>query len=131
MKTDIDIKDDMYRHIKGSALEKMVSGKLSKTKRPDKSDKEDIVISMLANVNGDIQQAFVNINIYVADILRCKQYEENTIRLRELCNASKVLLERGYGDGYRFELEEQMVMEVPGKNEHFINNKLLYKFCKY
>lgn len=130
MKSDIDIKDDIYRHIKGSDLEGMVTGKLSKTLRPAKSDKEDIVISMLANVNSEIQQAFVNVNIYVADVLRCEQYEENTIRLRELCDASKELLEVGRGVGYRFTLEEQRVMEVQGKNEYFINNKLLYKYSK-
>ena len=130
MKSDIDIKDDIYSHIKGSDLTGMVTGKLSKTLRPAKSDDEDIVISMLANVNSDIQQAFVNVNIYVADVLRDEQYEENTIRLRELCDASKNLLEVGRGSGYRFTLEEQRVLEVQGKNEHFINNKLLYKISK-
>ncbi len=130
MKTDIDIKDDIYNHIKGSDLEKVVSGALSKTLRPAGSDDEDIVVSMLANVNGQIQQAFVNVNIYVADILINDQYEENTIRLRELCRISSELFERGHGDGYRFTLDEQRVMEVQGKNEHFINNKLLYHYCK-
>ena len=130
MKSDIDIKDDIYSHIKGSDLAGMVTGKLSKTLRPAKSDNEDIVISMLANVNSDIQQAFVNVNIYVPDVLRDDQYEEDTIRLRELCKVSKNLLEVGRGVGYRFTLEEQRVMEVNGKNEHFINNKLLYKFSK-
>lgn len=130
MKSDIDIKDDIYAFIKGSALTETVTGKLSKTLRPAKSDKEDIVISILANSNTDIQEAFVNVNIYVADVLRDDQYEENTIRLRELCNLAKDLLEVGRGDGYRFTLEEQRVMEVQGKNEHFINNKLLYRYCK-
>lgn len=130
MKSDIDIKDDIYRHIKGSELEKMVTGKLSKTLRPAKSDKEDIVISILANTNTEIQEAFVNVNIYVADLLRDEQYEEDTIRLRELCDASKKLFDVGRGKGYRFTLEEQRVMEVQGTNEHFINNKLLYKFSK-
>lgn len=135
MKSDIDIKDDIYRHIKGTALETAVSGKLSKTLRPADSNAEDIVISMLANVNAQIQQAFVNVNIYVPDLLRkdkCKTiwHEENTIRLRELCAIASELLEVGRGDGFRFTLEEQRVMEVQGRNEHFINNKLLYKFSK-
>ncbi|MBD5585864.1 MAG: hypothetical protein HDQ88_12345 [Clostridia bacterium] len=130
MKTDIDIKDDIYSHIKGSGLAMMVSGQLSKTLRPDKSTAEDIVISMLANVNRQIQEAFVNINIYVADLQKGTQFVENTIRLRELCTASSELLEVGRGEGYRFSLDEQRVLEVPGSNEHVINNKLLYKFAK-
>lgn len=131
MKTDIDIKDDLYRYLSGSAIMEEVTGSLSKTLRPDTSEAEDVVISILGNVNSDIQQAYVNVNIYVADIKRGNQYEENSIRLRQLCNASKELLGVGSGEGYRFTLEEQRVMEVQGRNEHFINNKLLYKYSKY
>lgn len=130
MKSDIDIKDDIYHHIKGSDLERIVTGSLSKTLRPDKSTAEDIVISMLANVNSQIQEAFVNINIYVADLQKGTQYVENSIRLRELCTVSSELLEVGRGEGYRFTLAEQRVLEVTGTNEHVINNKILYKFSK-
>lgn len=127
MKTDIDIKDDVYEIIKGSALAKAVTGKLSKTKRPNKSNKEDIVISVLANQNAEIQEAFVNVNIYVADTILDGQAEENTIRLRELCKIASELFKVQRGDSYRLTLDAQRVMEVNGKEEHFINNKLLYK----
>ena len=127
IKSDIEIKDDIYRFIKGSKLEKVVNGKLSKTKRPSESDKEDIVISVLENGTGQMQEAFVNVNIYVSDNNRNNQSEEATIRLRELCRLSYELLEVGRGEGYRFTLDKQRVLEVNGKNEHFINNKLLYQ----
>lgn len=129
MKSDIDVKDDIYGHIKGSALEKAVTGKLRKTKRPNGSGKEDIVISVLANQNGQIQECFVNVNIYVRDIYRDNQAEEDTTRLRVLCNMSEELLKVGFGDSYRFELDSQRVIEVNGKDEHVINNKLLYRQC--
>lgn len=129
MKSDIDVKDDIYGHIKGAALEKAVTGKLRKTKRPNESDKEDIVISVLANQNGQIQECFVNVNIYVRDIYRDNQAEEDTTRLRVLCNMSEELLKVGFGDSYRFELDSQRVIEVNGKDEHVINNKLLYRQC--
>lgn len=129
MKSDIDVKDDVWGHIKGSVLEKSVTGKISKTKRPNKSEKEDVVISVLANQNGQIQECFVNVNIYVADVLRDNQAEEDTIRIRELCNIAEEVLEVGFGDGYRFVLDSQRVLEVNGKNEHVINNKLLYRQC--
>lgn len=71
MKSDIDIKDDIYKHIKGSALEKAVTGKLCKaSKRPANSNKEDIIISILDNGSGQMQEAFVNVNIYVKDNIR-------------------------------------------------------------
>lgn len=129
MKSDIDIKDDVYTFIKGSDLHNAVSGKLSKRKRPAKSNKEDIIISVLSNQNAQIQEAFVNVNIYVSDIKVDNQPEEDTIRLRELCNLAKTLLSVGRGDDYRFVLDSQRVLPVEGKNEHFINNKLLYRQC--
>lgn len=130
MKTDIDIKDDIYKYLKDSKLASAVTGKISKTLRPPKSTKEDIVISVLANSNQQIQEAYVNVNIYVKDLFRESQYEENTIRLRELSKLASETLNSFIGKGYRFDLEQQRVMDVPGVNEHFINNKLLYKFSK-
>lgn len=127
MKSDIEIKDDVYRVVKGSALEKAITGKLSETRRPADSDKEDIVISMLDNGKGQIQEAFVNVNIYVPDNLRDGQAEENSARLRQLCKLAAELLEVQRGEDYRFTLDKQRVVEVNGKNEHFINNKLLFK----
>lgn len=127
MKSDIEIKDAIYKTIKGSALEKAVTGKLSKTRRPANSDKEDIVISILDNGSGQKQEAFVNVNIYVADNIRGTQAEENTIRLRKLCKMSYELLFNCRGVGFRVDSagSKQRVLEVNGKDEHFINNKLL------
>ena len=127
MKSDIEIKDAIYVVIKGSSLEKAVTGRLKKTKRPTSSDKEDIVISILDNGSGQMQKAFVNVNIYVPDYIRDGQAEENTIRLRELCKMSYELLFNCRGDGFRVDSKgsKQRVLEVSGKDEHFINNKLL------
>ena len=127
MKSDIEIKDDIYQIIKGSTLEKAVTGKLKKTRRPANSNKGDIVISILENGSGQVQEAFVNVNIYVSDDVRDGQAEENSSRLRQLCKLATELLEVQRGEDYRFTLDKQRVMEVNGKNEHFINNKLLYK----
>lgn len=127
MKTDVEIKDDIFRFIKGSALEIAVSGVLRKTRRPKDSDKEDIVISVLDNSSGQIQEAFINVNIYVADNIRDGQPEEDSSRCRELSRIASELLEVGRGDGFRFVLDKQRLMNVNGKDEHCINNKLLYK----
>lgn len=129
MKTDIDIKDDIYLFIKGSRLAYEVNGELRKTVRPKDSNLEDIVISVLANQNAQIQEAFVNVNIYVKDVYRNNQNEEDTIRLRTLCNLAKSLLKSGRGNDFRFVLDSQRVLEVEGKAEHYINNKLLYMQC--
>ncbi len=130
MRNEMEIKDDVYHLLKGSDLMKNVSGKLSKTIRPTDSTKEDVVISVLTpNPNRQVQEVYLNINVYVADIKRGTQYEENTARLRELMTIAEKTLKLARGMHYRLTLDEQKSYDVPGKNEHFINNKVLYQFC--
>lgn len=130
MKNEMEIKDDVYHLLKESELTKNISGKLSKTLRPDGSGKEDVVISVLTpSPDRQIQDVYLNVNVYVADVKHGNQYEENTFRLRELMTLSKNAFDLAKGKGYRITLEEQKSYEVPGKNEHFINNKILYHYC--
>lgn len=129
MKSDILIKDDLYRFIKSSPLASAVTGKICKTGvRPKGSALEDIVISVIANMNGQIQEAVVNVNIYVKDDIKSDgQNQEATIRLRELCSIASETLEVGSGEDFRFTLESQRVIEVADTKEHVINNRLNYK----
>jgi len=129
MKNDERIKDDVYAYIKTSDLmgSNGVNGVLRKTSRPLDSNTEDVVISILANEYGQTQEAFVNVNVFVPDQLRENQYEEDTARLRALCDLCFQVLESHHGVDYDFWLDTQRVFPVEGKKEHFINNKLLYK----
>jgi len=128
MKSDIAIKTDVFRHIKGSELERAVTGVVRKTgKRPHNSRKEDVVIRVLANVNGQIQTATVNVNIYVAAEIAKGQAEEKTIRLEELCDLAGSLFDVFRGPDFRATLLEQRVYEVEGADEYVINNKIEYK----
>ena len=128
MKTDAEIKTDIYKVINGSPLHKAVTGKLKKTKRPHNSTKEDIVISVLVNMNAQIQIATVNVNIYVADNIIDNQPEEDTVRTAELGKLAAELFEVFSGENYRATLVSQRVFEIDGTNEHAINNQIEYKF---
>ena len=131
MISDIEVRDNLYKFIKGSALESAVTGVLSKTVRPKNSDKEDIVISVISNVSAQIQEVYANVNIYVKDLTITKngqsQNEMNVIRCRELCRLAFDLLEVGSGEDFRFEIESQRVIAVDDIQHHVINNKILYK----
>lgn len=128
MKNDIAIKTDVFKRIKGSGLEREITGVVRKTgKRPKGSKNEDIVISMLANQNGQIQKATVNVNIYVAANIVNGQAEEQTKRLDVLCDLASSLFEVFRGDGFRARLLEQRVLEIDGADEYVINNKIEYK----
>ena len=130
MKSDILIKDDIYGVLKDSALASAVTGKVCKQGvRPKGSKLEDVVISVVANMNGQIQDAIVNVNIYVADDQKKDgSFQESTIRLRELCSLAYETLDKRYGDGYRFYIESQRVLEVADTHEHVINNRIIYKY---
>lgn len=130
MKTVIDIKDDVYNVIKGSALDEEATGMLCKSsKRPANSDKEDIVISVIGNNVSQMQEAFVYVNIYVKDNIRDGEAEINDTRCRELCRLASDLLEVHNGGCFRITLVEQTTPPVNGKDEHFIKNKILYQYC--
>ena len=135
MKTDIDIKDDVYMLVSESALAVKITGAISKTLRPANSRKEDVVISILANNNERPQSAYVNVNVYVPDSAvkydvddqTVTQYEEDSARLREICNLCKELFETYVGDTYRITLDSQRVLSSSDDSAHIVNNKLLYQ----
>ncbi len=130
MKVDGKIKTDVYRVIKGTALELAISGKLSKRGRPSGSNLEDIVVSVLANQNGQKQEAFVNVNIYVPDIQdETNAYVINDLRMDELSELAAQLLDKYNGGSFRFEIDTQKTIQVESKFEHMVNFKLLYQQC--
>lgn len=138
MMSDEEIKDFLYSAIKGLELSADVTGKISKRGRPNGSDKEDVVISILANDGcGEMQTAFANVNVYVSDEWNdsTNSWEEATVRLRELCNLSKPLFDL-YGNGWRVDASKSSqrihstnVTFEDGHSEHFINNKLYLEIC--
>lgn len=133
MKSDIEIEKFVYHNIKGSELASSVSGKLSDRGRPNGSDNEDITISVLANEGcGQIQRAYVNVNVYVSDQWNAgtKAWEKDTERVGVLCGLCKFLFYLHDSDYHTVPKEcSQKVAPTgvafeDGHTEHFINNKL-------
>lgn len=133
MKSDIDIKDDIYKVILDSPLHQTANGALSKRKRPHNSKQEDIVISILANETKEAQMAYVNVNVYVPDKDIKGQMEEDDSRLRLLCQKSFELFENVRNKDFRLSISDskyecgQRVIEDSASKCHIINNKLLYQ----
>lgn len=138
MKSDIEIKKFVYRQIKGSALETEVSGVLSDRGRPADSEKEDIVIAVLANEGcGQIQRSYVNVNVYVSDQWNAatKAWEIDTVRVGKLCELCKFLFTIRWEEYHTVpskcsqKTEPTGVTFQDGHTEHFINNKLYIEIC--
>lgn len=129
MKTNIEIRDDVYAYLKSSKLSAEITGKLYTTQRPEHSDLEDVVISVLANSLGDKQEAFLNINVYVKDVVCDGLNVENSKRLRVL---SRIALEclSSVSNDYRLTLSEQTTMSIDSIGYHVINNRVLYQYVE-
>lgn len=127
MKTDEEIKDDIYALLKGSDLEAAVSGELRKTQRQKDSDAEDIIISVLDSNVAQWQMATVNVNIYVPDIHYNNGADEDCPRLRELSRMAAQILQSGNKDDFKYKLVRQRVFKNEAKDEHFINNRVEYR----
>lgn len=127
--TDIDIKDELYAWVNASELAESVSGKVYKDQRPLNSNKEDIIIAVLARDAGSqIQEATVNVNIYVPDIRRGKEAIEDSARLRELCTAAASLFEYHHTGDRIIALALQEVYKANGIDWHVINNRLRVRY---
>lgn len=126
MKNDEQIKDDILEYIFTTEIPAEVSGVIKRDRRPRDSDKEDVIISVLANENGQIQDATVNVNIYVKDKPAGNQYDPDHERLDILADMSQRVLDVFHGDGFRAHLIAQRITAV-GEDEHVITNKISYK----
>ena len=125
IRTDIDIKDDLYGWIAGSTLAGLVSGEVYKDQRPLNSDKEDIVISVLARDAGaQVQRVTVNVNIYVPDIRRGRESVENLPRLREVSAEAAGEFEYRQTSDAVYVLDRQEIFKANGIDWHVINNRL-------
>lgn len=129
IRTDIDIKDMLWGLVKNSELSSAISGDLFKDQRPVNSDKEDIIISILARDAGyQIQEAFANINIYVPDVKRGQEMIEDTKRLRVLSSLAASVFEYIHNGDSIVSLSSQEIFKANGIDWHIINNRLRIRF---
>ena len=137
MKSDIEIQKFVRSKLIDMELAKSVTGKVCDRERPANSDKEDIMISVLANEGaGQIQTAFVNVNVYVSDIFNSisDDWERDTIRCDYLCGLAKELYSMQGGDFIVIAERSTPPRVLPvkvefedGHTEHYINCKLFVK----
>lgn len=126
MRTDTEIRDIVFGLVKSSPLNDKIGGRIYTSKRPVDSDSEDIVIAVLANSLSEIQESYINVNIYVKDLKNKGINQEDTKRIRELSRIAMDCL-KVFNNGYRITLAEQRTMEVESIGYHVINNRMLFR----
>ena len=124
MKTDIEIRQDIYKVVCNSDIKTTITGEVSYTGRS--TDTEDCIISLQDNDNEQIQEAFVYVNVYVKNITSGGVSKEDVKRTKTLAKLCSEVLDHGVGESFKFHLAKQRVIAVNGKDEFCISNKLSY-----
>lgn len=128
IRTDEQITHDVWSAIKGTALERSITGQVKKDLRPANSQKEDVVVKVLSSTANQEQRAFVNVNIYVADIFGAGQYEKNRDRCSELGSIAAEMLKSKNSGAFRWDLDSMHTVPQPETNEHIVNLKIIYRY---
>ena len=133
-KTAKDIQTDFYTLLKDSDLAAMVNGIVYRDGfRPRDSKKEDIVIIYSAGEDdGEIQSGIVTLNIYVPDILPCKNgtMVENAARTAKIERAAQEWYEsiRGVMPEYILRLYNTIHTTADEDiNQHFVVVQVKYR----
>lgn len=125
MKNDVQIMKEVQEYILASALADEVTGVIKIARRPRDSRQEDVIVTVLANENGQIQQVTVNVNIYVRDLDSGNQKDLDKDRLDTLAGMAQEIFEVFRGSDYRARLLSQRITAI--EDEHVITNKIEYK----
>ena len=96
MKTDIEIRQDIFGFINASDIKTAITGKVSYTN--DHEAGEDCMISVPDNENGQIQEVFVYVRVYVPNINCNGKSVENVSRTGQLAKLCSQVLESGSGN---------------------------------
>lgn len=86
IKTQIEIDRDFYAIVKASDLGKAITGSVYRPEmRPDNSKSEDIIVGLLAGMDGQQQEGVVLVNVFVPDKAgRGGKYEPDYSRIATL-----------------------------------------------
>lgn len=136
MKTEADIRDDLYAYLKTTTLSNVISGKVFKyeEERPEKSMEEDLIIAPLTETPfSDIQEVVVMLRIYVKDLKDGGNqiYRTDSIRVKELEKICKETFLCFRTSGARCALENIKTFKVEASNEHCVACRINYKLCNY
>jgi len=137
--TSIEVVNVLFQHIKNSVLmsdAKKPTGKLCKYQQPLNSVAEDVVINGLPLVKGDVDEAVLNVNLYVPNLKLpdniLDRSQPDTARLLVLSKlGNQVFKDNADEDGeiwdedggYCFKYQQDTVMD-DANNMHYINFRI-------
>lgn len=134
-----NVETDVISLINASTLDNTITGGVyASGQRPFNSKAEDIVVSFLTGLDGQMQVGIVNINVYVPDVYASgKRLVKNSARCAVIGNALKEFKESIMTpnlalsrSGYKFLPDGDMIQtfEESEISQHFVNMRLKFEY---
>lgn len=131
-RTGLDVVDIIRNYLALSGLMTDTlkpNGGLYKFQRPQNSVKEDVVVNLLVQARGQVQQGVINVNIHVPNLSLPTNPVDNTQpnvpRLKYLTGLANAALEEVYGDDYNFEVQQDNLF-ADENNQHYSNIRITF-----
>jgi hypothetical protein len=130
MKTTLDLVDVVYNELKSGPLKTAINGGVYKYTRPLNSSLEDVVINSLPITNEQLQQAIVNVNVFVPNQdLSIGGTQNNTadhVRLKTLAALAVEELKDNISGDYTWDVQQQTVIQDDESDSYYINIRLQF-----
>jgi hypothetical protein len=131
MKTTLDLVDVVYGVLKVSSLKGSISGKVYEYQRPVNSNVEDVVINSLPITNQQLQQAIVNVNVFVPNLAveetgDISRQVPDVTRLKTLAGLAVQELTDGISGDYTWDVQQQTLIQEEESGQHFINIRIQF-----
>lgn len=128
----MEIEADVFRIVRESGLKEAIKGVIYRDDmRPKNAKTEDAVVKFLTGTDGQVQQGYVLVHVYVPDVPSvCGDGEsvKDIVRIKALQSAVNDALSDLDNDEYLFEITDTpKTYEAEGVRQHFINVRLYYK----
>lgn len=130
MKTTLDLVDVVYNELKSGPTKSAINGGVYKYTRPVNSSLEDVVINSLPVTGEQLQQAIVNVNVFVPNqdvsIDEVQQKTANHVRLKALAALAVTELTDGISGDYTWGVQQQTVIEDDESDSYYVNIRLQF-----
>lgn len=129
MKTAEEISREIRDVVRSTELASMITGEVSNRPRKTNSKNVDIIVSVISTFMDDVQNAYVNINIYVPNIPEEGESGKNSPMIAKLSRQFMDELQKYNGGSWHMRLESQTEVKIDGIDAYCINNRMFYENC--
>jgi hypothetical protein len=131
-KTEMEIETDVFRIVRDSTLKTAIGGTIYRDgMRPKGAKTEDAVVKFLTGTDGQIQEGYVLVHVYVPDVPSAAgdgELVKNIARIKVLQSTINDQLSDIDNNEYLFEIADTpKTYEEENIHQHFINVRIHYK----